>query len=190
MPTGKKKGYKSVTQNKNIAWFLPRPKPDHYKGGMPLYCEDWLVELAKDILGKEDIKIINLFCGMNKYGVRIDLKDEVNPDIRADAHNFSEYFEDRESYDLIIADPPYSTEEAKDLYETPKLNYKKWTAECDKMLKAGGLLCVYHKYVMPNPNPDKYEVAKRVFIGNRTYHLPRVAIYFQKKEYLCLQERR
>ena len=27
-------GYKSPTQTeKNIAWFLPRPKPDHYKGG-------------------------------------------------------------------------------------------------------------------------------------------------------------
>ena len=35
---------------------------------------------------------------------------------------------------------------------------------------------------MPNPNPDKFEVVKRVFIGNRTYHLPRVAIFFRKKE--------
>jgi hypothetical protein len=34
---------------------------------------------------------------------------------------------------------------------------------------------------MPNPDPEKYEVAKRVFIGNRVYHLPRVAVYFRKK---------
>jgi len=27
-----KTGYKSKTQEKNVAWFLPRPKPDHYKG--------------------------------------------------------------------------------------------------------------------------------------------------------------
>ena len=40
---------------------------------------------------------------------------------------------------------------------------------------------VYHKYVMPNPNPEKFVVVKRVFIGNRSYHLPRVAIYFRKK---------
>jgi hypothetical protein len=34
---------------------------------------------------------------------------------------------------------------------------------------------------MPNPDTEVYNVAKRVFIGNRTLHLPRVAIYFQKK---------
>jgi hypothetical protein len=82
---------------------------------------------------------------------------------------------------LIIADPPYSTEEARDIYGTPPLKYKKWTAECDKVLDEGGLLMVYHKYVMPNPNPEKYVVAKRIFIGNRTMHLPRVCIVFQKK---------
>lgn len=44
----------------------------------------------------------------------------------------------------------------------------------------GGLLIVYHKYIVPNPNPEKYEVVKRVFIGTRVWHLPRVAIYFRK----------
>ena len=43
------KGYKSETQQKNLAWFLPRPKPDHYKGGMPLYCEEWSVEIIKGL---------------------------------------------------------------------------------------------------------------------------------------------
>lgn len=85
------------------------------------------------------------------------------------------------TYDIILADPPYSTEEAKEIYGTPRLSYKKWTAEAEQLLNPKGLLIVYHKYVMPNPNPDIFEVAKRVFIGNRTYHLPRVAIYFRKK---------
>ena len=49
------KGYKSKVQEKNIAWFLPRPKSDHYKGGMPLHCEEWLIQLSKEILGKVDI---------------------------------------------------------------------------------------------------------------------------------------
>lgn len=172
-------GYKSETQNKNIAWFLPRPKKDRYKGGMPLYCEEWLIELAKDILGKEEIKLLNVFCGMNKYGLRVDIKKEVNPDICCDVHKLSEFV--KGEFDVILADPPYSNEESKELYNTPKLNYNKWTSECDKLLKVGGLSIVYHKYVMPNPNPNKYEVIKRVFIGNRVYHLPRVAIYFRKK---------
>ena len=175
-------GYKSETQKKNLAWFLPRPKPDHYKGGMPLYCEEWLIQLAKDILKRQDIKLLNLFCGMNKYGVRVDIKKEVNPDYVCDAHKVGDLFKPMvEPFDVILADPPYSTEEAKEIYGTGKLSYKTWTKECDKILEKGGLLIVYHKYVMPNPNPDKYEVVKRVFVGNRTYHLPRAVIFFRKK---------
>ncbi len=173
-------GYKSITQEKNIAWFLPRPKKDRYKGGMPLYCEEWLIELAKDILKNQSIKLLNLFCGMNKLGVRVDIRKEVNPDFLCDTHNVSEHF-DYNSFDVILADPPYSDKESKELYGTGKLNYKKWTGQCDLLLKEGGLLIVYHKYIMPNPNPKKYEVAKRVFVGNRTYHIPRVAIYFKKQ---------
>ena len=88
------KGYKSSTQNKNIAWYLPRPKKDHYKGGMPLYCEEWLIELAKELLGKENPKILQLFCGMSQDGYRIDINPEVEPDIIADAHDFTKYVTD------------------------------------------------------------------------------------------------
>lgn len=175
-------GYKSEVQNKNIAWYLPRPKPDKYKGGMPLYCEDWLIELAKDILGKKDIKILNAFCGMSKQGFRVDIKEDVKPDLVCDMHEVSQHLKD--DFDVILADPPYSTEESKELYLTPPLHYKNWTNECDKLLKFGGLLIVYHKYIMPNPNPEKYSIVKRVFIGNRIYHLPRVAIYFCKNQKL------
>lgn len=182
-------GYKAETQTgKNIAWFLPRPKPDRYKGGMPLYCEDWLIDLAQDILKmKHTPYTLNAFCGMNKRGIRVDLNPDVKPDIVGDVHKLSEISSSiigpvGPRFDLIIADPPYSTDEAKEIYGTPPLKYKQWTAECDKFLKAKGLLMVYHKYVMPNPNPEKYVVVKRVFIGNRTMHLPRVCIVFQKKD--------
>ena len=177
-------GYKAKTQTeKNIAWFLPRPKTDHYKGGMPLYCEDWLIDLAKDILNmNHDPFTLNVFCGMNQRGYRVDMKEEVKPDLLCDIHKLSEYLHPvGPRFDLIIADPPYSTDEAKEIYGTPPLKYKTWTNECDKYLKCGGLFMVYHKFVMPNPNPEKYEVVKRVFIGNRTMHLPRVCIVFQKK---------
>ena len=179
-------GYESETQKKNLAWVLPRPKPDHYKGGMPLYCEDWLLELAKDLLGNSKPRILNLFCGMNKQGLRVDLNPEVDPDIICDAHNLTAVLNERYmkelpgKFEIILADPPYSTQEAKELYGTPPLKYKKWTAECEKVLKPGGLLIIYHKYLMPNPNPEIFKVIKRVFIGGRPYHLLRAAIYFQK----------
>lgn len=171
--------YKSVIQEKNIAWYLPRPKPDHYKGGMPLYAEEWLLELSGDILGNKNFSLLNLFCGMNKFGYRVDVNPNVNPDLCCDVHDFSKHLNIK--FDVILADPPYSNEESKQLYNTGKLNYKKWTSEATKLLNNGGLLIVYHKYIMPNPDPQIYSVVKRVFIGSRTYHLPRIAIYFQKQ---------
>lgn len=168
------------TQEKNIAWFLPRPKKDRYKGGMPLYAEEWLLKLGRQLLSNDNARILNLFCGMNKYGLRVDIRPEVNPDVCCDAHKLTNFVND--SFDIILADPPYSDQEAKELYGTPHLNYKTWTAEATKLLKPGGLLIVYHKYVMPNPNPDIYEVSRRVFIGSRVYHLARVAVYFQRKQ--------
>jgi hypothetical protein len=168
-------------QDKNICWYLPRPKPDHYKGGMPLYAEEWIIKLAKDILNQNgDAKILNVFCGMNKMGVRVDLNPEVKPDYLGDVHKLSEFLP-VDLYDIIFGDPPYSTDESKELYGTGPLKYKRWTAECDKYLRPGGLLIVYHKLFPANPNPEKYVAIKRVSILNRTWHLPRVAVFFQKR---------
>lgn len=174
------KGYKSETQSKNMAWMLPRPKPDKYKGGMPLYGEDWVLELARDLYGKHTDSILNVFCGMNKQGYRVDLNPSVNPDLVCDIHKLSTFLDKK--FDIILADPPYSDEETRQLYGThlPKLNYSKWTKECDKLLNPGGLFIIYHKCLVPNPDPEKYKIVKRVFVGTRVWHVPRVATYFKK----------
>jgi hypothetical protein len=171
--------YHSETQSKNLAWFLPRPKPDHYKGGMPLHCEAWLIQLAKDILNNQDAEVLSLFAGASCQGFTVDIKPDRNPNLVADIHKLSQFI--TKKFPIIIADPPYSTEEAKEIYGTPPLKYKTWAKEAEKVLCPEGLLIVYHKYVMPNPDPDKFFVVKRVFIGNRPYHLPRVAIFFKRK---------
>lgn len=182
-----------MIENKNIALFLPRPKPDHYRGGMPLGCEEALIRTAIEIFDQDPViglqpKILNLFCGMNKFGVRVDLNPKVNPDYLLDVHTCSKPLLKTEGkFDIIIADPPYSNDEAWELYgsygvELPELDYKVWTWECEKLLNPNGLLIVYHKYIMPNPNWARFNVVKRVFIGTRTYHVPRVAIYFQYEE--------
>jgi len=169
-----------AVQDKNVAWFLPRPKRDHYKGGMPLHCERWLINMAKKLLNTDNIKLLNVFCGMNTEGIRVDIKPEVKPDVLCDAHELTKHIKGK--FDVIIADPPYSNDECKQLYNINiPLKYTKWAAECAKLLRVGGLLIVYHKYVMPNPIPGMFVVAKRVFIGSRSYHTPRVAIYFKKQ---------
>lgn len=182
-------GYRSEVQRKNIAWFLPRPKKNKYRGGMPLYVEEWLLALADDILGykgnpnvmPDESRLLNLFCGTNEYGYRVDINPSVKPDLICDIHKLNQYLDTSNQYEIILADPPYSNEESRLLYGTGKIDYKKWTNEIDVYLSDGGLLIVYHKYIVPNPNPLKYEVVKRVFVGSRINHTPRVAIFFQKK---------
>ena len=170
--------YSTETQAKNMAWFLPRPKPDKYKGGMPLYAEKWCLQLARDILGKQDATVLNLFCGMNSEGFRVDIRPEVKPDLLCDAHELSKHLD--RSFDIIFADPPYSNKEANEIYGTPNLKYKAWTGEATKCLKDGGLLVIYHKHLVANPDPQIYKVVKRVTVLNRVGHPPRVAVYFQK----------
>jgi len=177
--------YKSDKQEKNIAWFLPRPKPDKYRGGMPLGCEKWLLDLAKDLLNNYNPRILNIFCGMNKYGIRVDLNPKVDPDYLLDVHVCSKILLEKEGkFNIILADPPYSNKEAWELYpdvELPKLDYEVWTRECEKLLNPKGILIIYHKFIVPNPCWASFEVIKRVFVGHRIYHSPRVAIYFQNK---------
>ena len=174
-------GYNAKTQtNKNLAWWLPRPNINKYRGGMPLYCEEWLIRLAKDILHIYNPKILNVFCGVCRYGFRVDINPEVKPDLLCDIHKLSKKLKDN-LFDVILADPPYSNKEAKEIYGTPKLKYKIWTNECDKLLKEGGLFIIYHSRFMPPPNKQKYFTVKRVFIGGIPNHAPRITIYYKKK---------
>lgn len=172
-------GYHSKTQEKNLAWLLPRPKPNHYIGGMPLYCEEWLIELAEEILEQQSLRLLNLFCGCNKYGTRADIKREVNPDVVCDAGDLP--FKSS-IFDVVLADPPYSGQLARRLYGTKLPRYKKWGQEGTRVLRDGGLLIVYHVVLVPNPSPTVLSVVKRVFIGGRPNHRPRVAVYFRKAE--------
>lgn len=172
--------YITETQSKNLMWLLPRPKPDRYKGGMPLHAERWCLQLARDVLGKQDADILNLFCGMNVQGFRVDIRPEVNPDLVCDAHELSRHLDKK--FDIVFADPPYSNKEAKEIYGTPKLRYRVWTSEATKLLRPRGLLVIYHKNLMPNPNKDLYTAVKRVSVLNRVHHPPRVAVYFQLKD--------
>lgn len=171
---------------KNLAWYLPRPKPDRYKGGMPLYCEDWLIDEAKSILRNPAPKILHLFCGMGNHGLRVDIRREVQPHIVADAHTIDRVLATK--FDVILADPPYSDDEAAELYGTPPLNYRKWTRAADKLLVDGGLLIVYHRAIKPNPMPGRYNVVRRIFVGHRINHGVRAAIYFQKTRQIILIE--
>ena len=119
--------------------YLPRPATK-YPGCYPLHFERKLPE----ILGTDHY--VHFFAGMSKSGYRIDCNSNVNPDLVADVHNTGLpdcYF------DGGMADPPYTPEFAKTLYNTEYPIWSKWTKELVRLVKPGGRIGIMQNYIVP-----------------------------------------
>lgn len=128
-------------------------------GGYPLGFMEWaLDELANEAythqnppLPRGSVSIdpgavLHLCSGSVKTGVRVDVRPEMNPDIVADCRNVP--LPD-ESFDFIMADPPYSQEYARNLYDTEG-HYPRpgqILTEASRLLRPGGLVGLLHHQV-------------------------------------------
>jgi len=160
----------------NLAWVLPRPRRSNkYIGSFPQHFEKKVIRLLgfNEIEDKE--KILHPFGGMSEYGIRVDIKPEVNPDFTGDAHDLN--FKD-ESFDLVILDPPYSDAYSKRLYGTKKPKFKQYTKEAVRVLKNGGYLVMYH--YLATPRIENTILIKRIFLETRVWHKLR-CIHIHKK---------
>lgn len=160
---------------KTIGWCLPRPAKSKYIGAFPLHFES---KLFKELgLDPTKIKILHPFGGKAIYGIRCDIKSEVNPDVICDAHNLP--FED-ESFDVVILDPPYSEDYSKRLYQTDKIKLKfgKYTKEAVRVCKEDGYVVMFHEKACPTI-PGTLLVL-RVLIETRVWHKARI-VHVHKK---------
>lgn len=155
-----------------ITWVLPRPAKSKYKGAFPLYFEQNLVQL----LGYPE-KILHPFGGRAEIGTRVDINPLLEPDVVADAHDLP--FEDQE-FDCVILDPPYSDEEAKELYDTPKLRPSVYTREAVRVLRRGGWLVMYGDREPARPICCNHTM--RIVVVLRPRHRPRICGVFQKRK--------
>ena len=157
-----------------FAWVLPRPNKSKYRGGFPLHFESKLLKLLS--VSPTD-KILHPFGGQAEFGVRVDINSETNPDYVGDAHDLS-MFEDN-TFDLVILDPPYNDKYSKDLYDTGKIRFSKYTSEAVRVCKPGGYVVMYHVYATPSIKGTKLE--KRILMETRPWHKARV-VHIHKKE--------
>lgn len=155
-----------------LVWTLPRPAKSRYRGAFPLYFEDNLVQL----LGYPE-QVLHPFGGMAEHGTRVDLRPDVAPDVVGDAHDLP--FEDS-SFDCVILDPPYSDEEALELYETPPLRPKVYVAEAVRVLREGGWLVVYGD--REPTRPPRCNHTLRIVVVLRPGHRTRTVGVFQKRK--------
>jgi hypothetical protein len=152
-------------------WVLPRPRPDAYVGSFPLHFEQrwWRV------MGKP-AKVLQPFGGLCEIGDSVDLNETTAPTYVGDAHDLS-FIED-DTYDAVLLDPPYSDEEAEELYGTPPLRWNTFIAEAVRVAKPAGFVCIYH--VKQAPRPAGTILVRRIVILTRVWHAARICMCFQK----------
>ncbi len=121
--------------------------------------------------------ILHLFSGAIGPGdyTRFDLHD--NTDIQGDAHKLSEYFEP-ESFDLIIADPPYTGEDA-DKYGTPMVRRQTVLKEALKALQPNGVI-TWLDQVWPNYSKQICQLVGTISILVSTNHRCRMSYWYMK----------
>jgi hypothetical protein len=157
-----------------IVWTLPRPPKSKYRGGFPLHFEHNLVKL----LGYPD-RILQPFGGRAELGIRCDLDPSTEPDYVCDAHDLP--FSLFDPFDMVLLDPPYSQEEALDLYGTTvPLRPKVYTEQAVRVLVPGGWLCVYTDKEPRRPAGCNHTM--RIIVVLRPGHSTRTCMVFQKRK--------
>jgi len=152
------------------SWWLPRPSKSKYKGSFPLHFESKLFKLYPSQ------NILQPFGGESPYGIRCDIRPEVNPDYVCDAHELP--FEDN-IFDFVLLDPPYNDKYALELYGTGKLHKKKYVSEAIRVCKQGGYIAHYD--IVLNPRPEGTSYDRIIMVLTRAYHKPRVCCIYKKE---------
>lgn len=132
-----------------------KPKPAlHFQafpegGGYPKGFIEWAFGMMEV---PDPSKVLHLCSGSVVTGIRVDIRPETHPDIVGDCRNTG--LPD-ESFDFILADPPYSESYAENLYGTGK-DYPKpgeILREACRLLKPGGKVGLLHFLVPMTRKP-------------------------------------
>ena len=149
--------------------YLPRPATN-YSGCYPKYFEKHLPRLL------ETDNYVHFFGGKAETGYRIDLNESINPDLVANVENLSMI--ESNSFEGGMADPPYTKEFAKNLYNCEYPHFKQWTDELSRIVKPNGLIGIMQNYIVPQIKDCKYE--KIVIILLRIKQYPKI-VTIQRK---------
>lgn len=152
-----------------------RAKQGYYGEYPPSYLKR-VTSLFPDCLSA-----LHLFSGsltMDCDGVRFDSKAECKPDVVGDAERLSDYFP--AMFDIIYADPPYSSEDAS-RYGQCLVNRNKVLRECYRVLDTGGFV-VWLDQVLPIYRKSEFRLVGTIGLVRSTNHRVRMVFIFQKQD--------
>ena len=136
---GKGKGHPILFGMPLAEHFGPFPEG----GGYPL----GFLERAYEILRvTAPQRVLHVCSGSMLTGVRVDIRPSTNPTVVADVLHLP--FRD-ETFQWVMADPPYSREYAENLYGTGEMypDPHQLCEECLRVLKPAGMLGFFHHIV-------------------------------------------
>jgi hypothetical protein len=126
---------------------------------------------------------LHLFSGslsvddVNYLDIRFDANKELNPDVVGDAEKLSTYF-DKDFFDIVYADPPYSNEDALH-YGKPMVNRNKVLKECLSVLRSNGFI-VWLDQVYPMYRKIELKLVGTIGLIRSTNHRIRMVFIYQK----------
>lgn len=129
----------------------------------------------------EKTKILHVFSGKVDLGAlpgdTVDIDDSLNPTYLDDAQSLSNV--PVQNYDLILADPPYSVEDAEHYKPTMVKRNKVMRALGSKAKK--GTHVVWLDQVLPMYRKDQWDMTGIIGMVKSTNHRFRVVTIFEKK---------
>lgn len=111
-------------------------------------------------------------------GATVDINPEMQPDYVDDAQSLERV--PLEEFDLVLADPPYSVEDAE-RYQTTMVKRNKVMKALGQRLQPGAHV-VWLDQVLPMYRKDQFSVEAVIGMVKSTNHRFRVVTIFQKKE--------
>jgi len=147
------------------------------------YPPNYLKRINSMFYDIEEKQTLHLFSGSlnkdNTNEITFDINEKLNPSVVGDAHKLSEYFK-KNSIDLIIADPPYSEEDANK-YGIPMVKRNTVVKECYKILKKGGFL-VWLDQVYPQYKKEQLKLIGSIGVIRSTNHRTRTVFIWRKEK--------
>lgn len=156
-------------------------KGSGYYGAYPPGYEKRIMSMFPDAE-----KVLHLFSGSigpgnyDRFDRRTDLfsNPKENPEYIGEAERLSTHVPN-EHYDLILADPPYSEQDAR-RYGTILIDRARVMAECYKVLKLGGNLC-WMDQALPMYRKAEWQLWGLIGMVRSTNHRYRMVSIFEKQ---------
>jgi len=159
-------------------WYNTTKGGKYYYGAYPPSYLDRIFALFP---GYKNKMILHLFSGTirgnGKNEITLDIKSEVMPNIVANALSIDSLFK-YESFDLILADPPYEDNWKK--YGTDKISIRKVIHKSSKIIKDGGFLVWLDTIIPQWRKEDGWRLKGLIGLGQSTNHRTRVITILQK----------